>query len=242
MYLVLFHCWIWDVVCVKLVFSCVFVRMITVCAHCLSLSHPIPLVPCLKYFLANSNMSYLLSCSTLSSRSPSANPSRETLWKSKFDSGKTMWHSNEFGGQKNNAVCECVPQSFDLSHVQPWWTPRRQRRLMTQRTVLLLLEALPCGPVAATRSQGEQSDGHIQPGTNRSGWTQPQTSNLTHMEQRDYGSHQPNHTKAHTPGFLVPLNHPQSWSLSVFPLTAGQCFISTSQIFICTPLSLIHKT
>lgn len=214
----------------------------SLCAHCLSLSHPIPLVPCLKYFLANSNMSYLLSCSTLSSRSPSANPSRETLWKSKFDSGKTMWHSNEFGGQKNNAVCECVPQSFDLSHVQPWWTPRRQRRLMTQRTVLLLLEALPCGPVAATRSQGEQSDGHIQPGTRRSGWTQRQTSNLTHMEQRDYGSHQPNHTKAHTPGFLVPLNHPQSWSLSVFPLTAGQCFISTSQIFICTPLSLIHKT
>lgn len=46
-------------------------------------SHPFPLVPCLKYFLANSSMSYWLSCSALSSRSPSANPSRETLWRFK---------------------------------------------------------------------------------------------------------------------------------------------------------------
>lgn len=38
-------------------------------------------------------------------------------------------------------------------------------------------------------------------------------------------NHQPDQTKAHTPGFCVPLSHPEFWSLSAFPLTAGQRFI-----------------
>lgn len=54
-------------------FSCAYWGMIAV------FPHPFPLVPCLKYFLANSSMSYWLSCSALSSRPPSAIPSRETL-------------------------------------------------------------------------------------------------------------------------------------------------------------------
>lgn len=65
-----------------------FVMILTVFAHFLSLSHPFPLVPCLKYFLANSTISYLLSCSTLSSSSPSLNPSKETFWKSKIHTEK----------------------------------------------------------------------------------------------------------------------------------------------------------
>lgn len=53
------------------------------CPQCLciyfSLTDPFPFGPCLKYFLANSSISYLVSCSTLSSSSPSLKPSKGTL-------------------------------------------------------------------------------------------------------------------------------------------------------------------
>lgn len=94
--------WIWHSLCVRCVFLCVY-EDFPVCARFFSLSHPFLLVPCLKYFLANSNMSYLLSCRALSSRSPSAKPSRETFWKSKIDSEKlTHW---QFGRPKNPPYC-----------------------------------------------------------------------------------------------------------------------------------------
>lgn len=80
---------------------CVF---LCVCEDFHPLSHPFPLESCLKYFLANSNMSYLLSCRSLSSTSPSAKPSREILWKSTTGGEK---HSKQMWKQKHT-LCEGV--------------------------------------------------------------------------------------------------------------------------------------
>lgn len=146
-------------------------------------AHPFPLVPCLKYFLANSNMSYWLSCSALSSRSPSAKPSRETLWRFK----------------KQTAPCYGVTFTMRWTHrrnaplwsgqfrAPPWWTPRRRPRPRTPRTDPLLPSAQPFGPAAATGSPGRRWGGRTQPGRSRSGWTQRRTSSLAHGAKRSGG-------------------------------------------------------
>lgn len=61
--------------------SNIFVNIYILQCACMyfSLSDPLPMGPRLKYFLANSSISYLASCSTVSSSSPSLKPSKGTL-------------------------------------------------------------------------------------------------------------------------------------------------------------------
>lgn len=76
------------------------------------------------------------------------------------------------------------PQLFDLSHARPWWMLRRQRQLMTQRTVPLHLEAPTFGPVEVTGSQEERRDERTRRGMRRSGRTRHQTSSLMRRQSR----------------------------------------------------------
>ncbi len=172
--------------------------------YCVHLSHPFPLVPCLKYFLANSNMSYLLSCRVLSSRSPSAKPSRETLWKSETDSEKQC--DTHFDRQiKTFCVCtECLYTSIVWSI---------SCAAMVDATATAMADdtancpAPPRGSVFRSSGSDRKSGGAI-------GWTHSDGNAPERLNTAP--NFQPNtHTwtvgiiKAHTPGSFVTLNNPQ---------------------------------
>lgn len=122
------------------------------------------------------------------------------LLKGKEWQWKTTWI--QFDRKTSNLyVCVSVsePQSFDLSHAQPWWMLRRQRQLMTQRTVPLHLGAPTFGPVEVTGSQEERRDGRTRRGMRRSGRTRRQTSSLMHRQSRGV-----TRCRANTWSFSVP--------------------------------------